>query len=70
MEIIEQLKKKVDEYQIASISIATLSLILLLLRRFHGKFVVYPGKRYHRQMLEAGTIIKTPTVIAILDKRC
>ncbi len=49
----------IKEYPIWSISFATFSLLVVLLRKFHQKFVVYPCKLLTIQLLEEDIIVKT-----------
>ena len=59
----------IKEYPIWSISIATLSLTLILLRKFHQNFVVYPCKTILIQLLEEDITIKIRSDIVIPKKR-
>jgi hypothetical protein len=59
----------IKEYPIWSISLATFSLMVILLRKFHQKFVVYPCKLLAMQLLEEGIIAKTSSVIVTPEKR-
>lgn len=42
--ISNKIQEIIGEYPFASTSIAIFSLVIVLLRKFHGKFVVYPCK--------------------------